>query len=229
MLTVKDLNKSYTSGKVEFRALKNINLGFANNDFAAIVGPSGSGKTTLLNCLGCIDRPDSGNIFLNNEELTGQRDAFLTIYRRNYFGFIFQTYNLIPVLNVYENIEMPLKLLKNITDDEIRRKIDSMLTKVGLIGLEKRHPSELSGGQQQRVSIARALIKNPKIVFADEPTANLDSATGESIVELMRELNHIEKTAFIFSTHDPLIMKHASRVISLRDGVIENKEAGGLL
>ncbi|MCK5219198.1 ABC transporter ATP-binding protein [bacterium] len=222
LLQVKNLNKTYHSGKVEVRALSNINLNLEPAEFTAIAGPSGSGKTTLLNCIGTIDRAESGKIFLDNVELMVKSRNELAQLRKEYFGFIFQTYNLIPVLTVFENVEMPLKLLRKYSASEIKEKVLAMLSQVGLDGLENRRPLELSGGQQQRVSIARALVKHPKMVLADEPTANLDSKTGEEIVDLMKSLNEKENVSFLFSTHDQLIMKHAKRLIKIRDGMIES-------
>jgi putative ABC transport system ATP-binding protein len=220
LLEIKNLNKIYKIGKVSFQALYDINVSFAKKEFTAITGPSGSGKTTLLNCIGCIDKADEGKIFLNGENLLGGDQNKLASLRKDHFGFVFQTYNLIPVFNVYENIELPLKILKQYSDSEIKEKIMTILNKVGLDGLESRMPLELSGGQQQRVSVARALIKKPKIILADEPTANLDSKTGESLIYLMKDLNEKEGMTFIFSTHDPLVMQHASRIIKLTDGRI---------
>jgi len=219
-LEVRDLNKTYRSGRVEFQALHDINVTFEKGEFTAIAGPSGSGKTTLLNCVGCIDRADSGSILLEGEDLVERKPKELALLRREKFGFIFQTYNLIPVLSVFENVELPLKILRRYTDPYIREQVMGILKQVGLEGLEKRMPLELSGGQQQRVSIARALVKRPRIIFADEPTANLDSKTGESVVDLMKELNEKEGATFIFSTHDKLVMNRARRLITLRDGRI---------
>lgn len=218
LLEVTNLNKTYHSGKIDFHALKDITVDFEEGEFTAIVGPSGSGKTTLLNCLGCIDSSDSGTIKMNSINIENRTSDESASLRRENFGFIFQTYNLIPVLTIYENVELPLKLLKKYTDSEISKMTYTILNKVGLSGLEKRKPMELSGGQQQRVSVARALVKKPKIVFADEPTANLDTATGESIVDLMKKLNKEDKITFLFSTHDKFIMKHAERLIHIRDG-----------
>jgi putative ABC transport system ATP-binding protein len=220
LLEIKELNKTYHSGEIDFHALRGINLNIDSGEFTAIAGPSGSGKTTLLNCIGCIDRGESGQILLNGDDLMSKQTKELAFLRRDHFGFIFQTYNLIPVLTVFENIEMPLKLLGKHNDAEISDMINAILERVGLTGLEKRKPLELSGGQQQRVSIARALIKKPKIILADEPTANLDSKTGESIVALMQELNEKDGVTFIFSTHDQLVMKHAKRLVEVHDGKI---------
>ncbi|MCD4814049.1 ABC transporter ATP-binding protein [bacterium] len=220
LLEVKNLNKTYRSGKVHFQALHDVTVSIDKGEFTAIAGPSGSGKTTLLNCIGTIDSADSGQLLLDGIDLIGKTSDQLAKLRKEYFGFIFQTYNLIPVLTVYENIEMPLKLLRQDGADVLGKKVMTMLEKVGLRGLAKRRPLELSGGQQQRVSIARALVKKPKMVLADEPTANLDSKTGEDIVGLMQDLNKNEGVTFVFSTHDPLIMRHAKRLIEIRDGRI---------
>jgi len=222
LLELKNIYKTYYSGKVGIQALNNISTNFDNKEFTAICGPSGSGKTTLLNIMGCIDKPDNGKVFLEDIELTSKNQLELAYFRRRNFGFIFQTYNLIPILTVYENVELPLKLLKEYSKSQARDMVFETLSKVGLSGLEKRKPLELSGGQQQRVSIARALVKKPKIVFADEPTANLDSKTGEAIIALMQEQNEKEGVTFIFSSHDSLMLKHAKRIINLRDGQIVN-------
>ena len=225
MLETKNLNKIYHTGKVDFQALYDINIIIQEKEFTAIVGPSGSGKTTLLNCIGCIDSVDSGQILLDDEVLTEKNITELAHFRKENLGFIFQTYNLIPVLNIFENIELPLKLLKKFSDEEIKNMVMEILDKVELNGLEKRMPLELSGGQQQRVSIARALIKKPKVILADEPTANLDTKTGEAIVNLIKDLNKEEGVTFLFSTHDQLIMKHAKRIITIRDGKIDGKKS----
>ncbi len=226
LLEVKNLNKTYKTGNVGFQALHDINISIDRGEFTAICGPSGSGKTTLLNIIGCIDSSDSGQVLLDGVDLSGKKSLDLALLRREYFGFIFQTYNLIPVLTSYENIELPLKLLKKLGDSEIKKRVLEVMEEVGLSGLEHRKPLELSGGQQQRVSIARALVKKPKMILADEPTANLDSANGESIVHLMHELNDNEGVTFVFSTHDQLIMKHARRLINIHDGRVESDVKG---
>lgn len=220
LLETKKLNKTYHTGQVDFRALKDVSVSFARQEFTSLAGPSGSGKTTLLNCVGCIDRADSGEILLEGINTVGRPDTELAALRRENYGFIFQTYNLIPVLSVFENIELPLKLLKKFDDGEIAEKVKAILEEVGLGGMENRYPLELSGGQQQRVSIARALVKKPKIVLADEPTANLDSKTGADIIDLMRKLNEVEGITFIFSTHDPMVIERAGRRLVIRDGEI---------
>lgn len=220
LLEVRNISKTYYIGKVAFPALHNINMHVDRGELLAICGPSGSGKTTLLNIIGCIDKADAGEVVLDNIDITKKNDTELAYLRREYFGFVFQTFNLIPVLTVYENVELPLRLLKKHDHTKMREMVLQAIDEVGLSGLENRKPMELSGGQRQRVAIARALVKRPKVVLADEPTANLDSKTGENIVELMKELNEKEGVTFIFSTHDKLIMKHAKRLINLRDGRI---------
>ncbi|OHD55942.1 MAG: ABC transporter [Spirochaetes bacterium GWF1_51_8] len=218
LLEIKGINKTYHSGKIDFQALYDINLNIDKGEFVALAGPSGSGKTTLLNIIGCIDNADNGQVVLDGTNLIGKNPDELAHLRRDYFGFIFQTYNLIPVLTVFENVELPLKLLKKHKDEEIKEIVLKTLKRVGLEGLENRMPAELSGGQQQRVSIARAIVKRPKMVLADEPTANLDSKTGEGIVDIMKEMNSEDGVTFVFSTHDKLIMEHAKRLVLLRDG-----------
>ncbi len=226
-LKIHDLDKTYHSGKIDFQALYDINLAIEKGEYLALCGPSGSGKTTLLNCIGCIDRYERGAVVLNGENLAHKSPDELAGLRRESFGFIFQTYNLIPVLNVFENTELPLKLLDRFSHKEVEDKVLEILNKVGLSGLEKRYPLELSGGQQQRVSIARALIKDPLLVLADEPTANLDSKTGESIIDLMKNLNEKLGTTFIFSTHDRMVMSRAKRIVMLRDGKIDENSVPG--
>ena len=220
LLEVKDLKKTYHTGNVEFIALKNVSVSVEKGEFTAFAGPSGSGKTTLLNCIGCLDRGESGSILLDGVDLMQKKPVELAHIRKESYGFIFQTYNLFPVLTVAENVEMPLKLLQKESQEEINEKVMSMLAKVGLSGYENRRPLELSGGQQQRVAVARALIKKPKLILADEPTANLDSKTGEAVVDLMKELNEKEGVTFLFSTHDQMVMKRAGKLYNLHDGQI---------
>lgn len=217
-----NVKKIYMLDKTQVHALRGIDLSIKEGEFACIAGPSGSGKTTILNLIGCIDKPTEGTVLIDNEDVSKFNDKKLTNYRLNKLGFIFQSFNLIPVLNVYENIEFPLLLQKNISKEERRERVMRLIKEVGLEDRIKNKPSELSGGQRQRVAIARALVTKPVIVLADEPTANLDSETGDKIISLMKQINEIEKTTFIFSTHDPDIMKHAQRVIRLHDGKIVN-------
>lgn len=219
MVEAIDLYKDYRIGKVLFPALRGVDVKIEDGEFTAIAGPSGSGKTTLLNIIGCLDIPTKGHVLINGtniNELTSKEKASL---RRNEIGFVFQTFNLIPVLTAYENVEIPLILLEKEAGHK-RNVITSILEEVGLGEFIDRRPNEMSGGQQQRVAIARALVKNPSIVLADEPTANLDSTTAREILTLMQELNEKHKTTFIFSTHDQLVMDFSRRTISLRDGKV---------
>ncbi|MEO0115708.1 MAG: ABC transporter ATP-binding protein [candidate division WOR-3 bacterium] len=219
MVEVRNLHKDYKVGKVLFPALRGIDLQIEDGEFTAMVGPSGSGKTTLLNIIGCLDSPTKGEVFfdrINTNQLSSKEKARL---RQEKIGFIFQTFNLIPVLTAYENVELPLLLL-NLSSPERKRRILAMLEEVGLSDFINRRPNEMSGGQQQRIAIARALVKKPNIVLADEPTANLDSNTARDILALMKELNQRHKTTFLFSTHDRLVMEYATRVINLRDGKV---------
>ncbi len=216
----KDISKDYKVGATIVHAIKDVNINFEKGEFSAIVGPSGSGKSTLLNIIGCLDKATEGELKINGIIIKEQNKNTLADIRRDNIGFIFQTFNLIPVLTAFENVNFVLSLKKEITADECRHRTMKILEEVGLEGLENRKPLELSGGQQQRVAIARALVKEPVLVLADEPTANLDSKNGESIMTLMKELNERKKTTFIFSTHDKMVMEHARRIINLHDGMI---------
>jgi len=221
-----DVEKTYSIGPIEVPAVRGVSLDVEPGDFMAIAGPSGSGKTTLLNLLGVLDTPTSGTIEIGGTSIGGLKPKTLADFRNTHLGFVFQTFNLIPVLTAHENVEFPL-LLKGISDSAERSgKVEEILKDVGLEGLSDRRPSELSGGQQQRVAVARALVKDPTLVLADEPTANLDSATAEELMALMKEMNDRKSTTFIFSTHDPLVMKHAVRLVLLRDGRVESDSAG---
>ncbi len=220
-IVLRNISKIYKKGKVEVVALNNVNLEIENGEFTVVMGPSGSGKTTLLNIIGCLDTPTEGEIYYNGQLLKVLNEDELAEYRKKNIGFIFQSYNLIPVLTVKENIELPLVLDKSMTFSEKEKRVLELIEKVGLKGLENRYPSELSGGQEQRVAIARALVKKPLVVLADEPTAHLDSQTALDIIQLMRELNEVEKITFLFATHDPKIEKFAKRIIVLKDGKID--------
>ena len=200
--------------------MRGVNLIIEQGEFTSIVGPSGSGKTTLLNLIGCLDTPTSGQIFFDGQEIEKLSKEELALLRRYNLGFIFQEYNLIPVLSAYENVELALRLFDEVKGQEIEDRVNSILNKVGLAEFAHHKPSELSGGQQQRVSIARALVKEPKLVLADEPTANLDSKTSEEVLEVMVEMNQQLNTTFIFSTHDPQVWDYAQRIITLKDGQI---------
>jgi putative ABC transport system ATP-binding protein len=228
IIEMQGVKKDYPLGKTTVHALKNIDFSVEEGDFLSIVGPSGSGKTTLLNLIGCIDHATEGRVVIHGTEVTTMSDKELTDLRLHRLGFIFQTFNLIPVLTVRENVEFPLLLMKKkkFSKREIRKRTAELIEEVGLSEQIDQKPYELSGGQRQRVAIARALVTNPDIVLADEPTANLDSETGERILGLMRELNEIENTTFIFSTHDPEVLKYARSVVKLRDGLLlENGRA----
>jgi putative ABC transport system ATP-binding protein len=227
LIKVKGLKKDYPLGKTVVHALRGIDLTVEKGELISVVGPSGCGKTTLLNIIGCIDHPTEGVVEIDKVDITSLDDKKLTDLRLYKIGFIFQTFNLIPVLDVKENIEFPLLLMKGkktFPQKEINQRVERLIEEVGLKEYANHKPAELSGGQRQRVAIARALVTNPDIVLADEPTANLDSETGESILAIMRELNEIEKTTFIFSTHNPDVLKYAKRVIRLKDGLIVGEE-----
>jgi putative ABC transport system ATP-binding protein len=220
VIEVKDVKKDYPLGKTTVNALRGVNLEVEEGAFLSIIGPSGSGKTTLLNIIGCIDSPSFGSIQIHSDEITALNDKQITDLRLHKIGFIFQTFNLIPVLNVRENVEFPLLLMKKHSKEEINFRVEKLIQEVGLMDYIEHKPAELSGGQRQRVAIARALVTGPDIVLADEPTANLDSETSKSILELMRELNEKEKTTFIFSTHDPDVLKYAKNIVKIKDGLI---------
>ncbi len=222
-----DVHKTYQVGEVEVPALRGVDVEIEEGEFVSFAGPSGSGKTTLLNLLGALDVPTRGTVEVGGRATAGLSPATLADFRNRHLGFVFQTFNLIPVLTALENVEFPLQLLGIKEAAERRRRVEALLEEVGLAGLGDRRPSELSGGQQQRVAVARALIKEPTLVLADEPTANLDSGTALEIITLMKEMNARRGTTFIFSTHDRLVMEHARRLIRLRDGRIEDEERRG--
>ena len=218
--------KDYGLNGQTVHALRGVNLEFHGGEFSAIAGPSGSGKSTFLHLVRCLDTITSGNMYVGGENAASMTRNQLALLRRHNIGFIFQAYNLIPVLSVEENISFPLTLM-GIGKKEIKERTAKVLNEVGLDGMAKRRPKEMSGGQQQRVAIARALVKKPALILADEPTANLDSKIGREILELMLSLNESEKTTFIFSTHDQMVMDYARRLIRIRDGQIESDEAKG--
>jgi len=224
VVRIEKVSKSYQLGTQQVQALSNIDLTVAEGDLLAIAGPSGSGKSTLLNLIGCIDTPSSGDVIIAGEKVANRTPDQLADLRAKTIGFIFQTFNLLPVLSAEENVEYPLLQLKDITKNERQERVRHFLNIVGLEKFGGHRPNQLSGGQRQRVAIARALATRPKIVLADEPTANLDQKTGASILELMRLVNRIQKTTFIFSTHDQAVMRLAHRVVHIRDGEIVREE-----
>jgi putative ABC transport system ATP-binding protein len=223
MIQVSKVSKTYSTGENTIHALREVSLTVSEGEFLSIAGPSGSGKTTLLNLIGCIDHADQGEITIAGQQVSGMSRDKLALFRRRNLGFVFQTFNLIPVLTARENVAFALSLL-GVDGREARRRTEAMLAEVGLGGMEDRLPSRLSGGQQQRVAVARALVKDPTIVLADEPTANLDSETGEAVLKLMKDMNERRRTTFIFSTHDPMVMAFAGRLVKLHDGVVASDE-----
>jgi len=217
MIRVEDIRKTYQMGEVEVRALDGVSLTVKQGEYVAIIGASGSGKSTLMHILGLLDVPDSGTFEIDDTDVMKFTDTELAAFRNRVMGFVFQQFNLLKRTSALENVALPLIYSRNGADNALARE------KLELVGLGDRmdhHPNELSGGQQQRVAIARALVKEPAIVLADEPTANLDSETGESILELMRALNERHGTTFIFSTHDPMVMRYSRRLVELKDGTI---------
>lgn len=221
LIKLENITKIYNTTAVPVSALKDINIEISAREFTAIVGPSGSGKTTLLNILGGLDKPTSGAVFIANEEITSMRSAKLVNFRLNKIGFVFQAYNLIPVLTAIENVEF-IMLLQKVSKKERRERALSLLQEVGLEDRMDNRPSQLSGGQQQRVAVARALASHPAFVLADEPTANLDSSSAESLLDIMEELNKKHDMTFIFSTHDARVIRRARRVITLEDGMVKS-------
>lgn len=220
MIEIKNLKKNYMLGKTVVEALRGVDFTVEQGEFLSVIGPSGSGKTTLLNIIGCIDLATEGTVKIGAQEITSMSDRQITDIRLHKIGFIFQTFNLIPVLDVAENVEFPLLLMKEQNKKEIRSRAEQLIEAVGLKEHIRHRPAELSGGQRQRVAIARALVTKPDIVLADEPTANLDSVTGAQILEIMQQMNTQEKTTFIFSTHDQNVLKYAKRIVKINDGLI---------
>jgi putative ABC transport system ATP-binding protein len=222
IVSIRQATKDYYLGKIVVQALRGVSLEVEEGEFMSIAGPSGSGKTTLLNLIGCVDKPTSGSVLVAGNDIDKLTERQLTNLRLHTIGFIFQSFNLVNVLDVFRNVELPLLLQRKLDAKERSDRVMQLLERVGLKDLVKHRPSELSGGQRQRVAIARALVTRPKLVLADEPTANLDSVTGQNILDLMKELNRTERTTFIFSTHDARVMAHASSIVRLADGRLEN-------
>ena len=222
MIEVTGLTKHYRTGEVDVPVIDGLDMTIADGEFVAVVGPSGSGKTTLLNMLGCLDRADSGTVVIDGVEVGGFSSTEATAFRAEHLGFIFQDFNLIDSFSVYENIELPLTLLKN--DGNPKEKIEKVLDAIGMKEQMYKYPDQLSGGQKQRVAVARALVMEPRIVLADEPTANLDSQSAHRVIDLMKQMQEQFNTTFIFSTHDTKIVDSAKRVITLEDGKILSDE-----
>lgn len=218
-----DVNKTYQQGQIKVHALKNVSLAIEKGEFVAVAGPSGSGKTTLLNLVGGLDLSDSGSIVVEGHAFDQMSQSQLAKLRLHKIGFVFQAYNLIPVLSAVENVEFVM-LLQGISAHERQERAKAILDDVRLEGKYDRLPAELSGGQQQRVAVARAIVSNPSIVLADEPTANLDSKTGEGLLEMMQKMNEAKGVTFIFSTHDKMVMDYSRRLILLRDGQIADDQ-----
>lgn len=216
--------KDYTLGEQRVRALNDVSLSVERGDFMAIAGPSGSGKSTLLNLIGCIDTPSHGKVFIDGKDISGRTPDELSDLRARTIGFIFQTFNLFPVLSAAENVEYPLLQFRELTGDERRSRVVQYLSIVGLPKFSNHRPNQLSGGQRQRVAIARALATQSKIVLADEPTANLDHKTGDGILRLMKDINGSFGTTFIFSTHDRRVMEMANRLVRIEDGQVINMD-----
>ena len=220
MITNEHVSKVYKMGEIDLTVIKDLNLSIEYGEFVAIVGPSGSGKSTVLNLLGCLDKPTTGKILIDDTDITKLDTTALANFRGENIGFIFQSFNLIPVLSVYENIEYPLIMIQDLPKNERHERIMKLLQDVDMLDQKDKFPDQLSGGQRQRVAIARALVTKPKIVFADEPTANLDTNTSNQIITLMRNIQKEFNTTFIFATHDEKIVTAVDRIITIVDGVI---------
>jgi putative ABC transport system ATP-binding protein len=221
---VENVTRTFTIGKIETQALRGVSLSIENGGFAALVGPSGSGKTTLLQLIGCLDQPTTGKVFIDGRDVSQLSRNERADVRRSKLGFVFQFFALIPTLTAYENVEMPLLLSGNGTADRQAR-VTELLQAVGLAERADHRPDQMSGGEQQRVAVARALATHPSLILADEPTANLDTANGEQVMQTMTRLNKETGVTFVFATHDPRVIKFARRVITLRDGLIVEDKA----
>ena len=224
MVKASHLKKVYRSGEIDLEVIKDFSLEINEGEFVSLVGPSGSGKSTVLNMLGCLDTPTSGEIIIDGVSTKAMSRTQRANFRGENIGFIFQSFNLIPVLSVYENIEYPLIMIQNLSEEERKSRVLKLLEEVGMLEQKDKTPDKISGGQMQRVAIARALVTNPKIVFADEPTANLDSKTAYMIIELMKKIQKEHQTTFIFATHDEKIVANVDRLITIVDGeIVEEK------
>lgn len=227
IVKAEEVKKIYIQGTIEVPALKGVSLEIEQGDFCALAGPSGSGKTTLLNIIGGLDAPSSGKVYIGDQEITALAAGKMAEMRLNRIGFVFQAYNLIPVLSAIENVEFVM-LLQGVPAAERTEKAKSILVEVGLEKEMNRRPLELSGGQQQRVAVARAIVSEPEIVLADEPTANLDSKTGAALLDMMLEMNKTHGVTFVFSTHDRMVMERARKLYRMRDGLLEETTLNGV-
>ncbi|MEA3288906.1 MAG: ABC transporter ATP-binding protein [Campylobacterota bacterium] len=224
MIEAQNLKKVYKVGELDLTVIDDFSITIGEAEFISLIGPSGSGKSTVLNMLGCLDTPTSGKLTINNQNISNLDTTKLANFRGEHIGFIFQSFNLIPVLTVYENIEYPLIMIQNLPEDKRKERVENLLKEVGMFDQKDKTPDKISGGQMQRVAIARALVTNPKIVFADEPTANLDSKTAHMIIELMKKIQKEHGTTFVFATHDEKIVANVDRLITLEDGNIVKDE-----
>jgi putative ABC transport system ATP-binding protein len=228
LIAAENIQKEYQTGDVSVRALKGLTFAIEPASFVSFVGPSGSGKTTLLNLIGCLDKPTEGKLIVADTDVQRLDRKQSAIFRGNTIGFIFQDFNLMPVLTVYENIEYPLLMVQNTPPDERKKRVTALLQAVGMIEQKNKYPDQISGGQKQRVAVARALVTNPKLVLADEPTANLDHATAYMVIELMKKMRDEFNTTFIFSTHDQKIVGEAEIIYTIEDGELKDRrEKGG--
>lgn len=224
LIQIENVTKVYQTGEIPVQALNGINLEIQKKSFVSFIGPSGSGKSTLLNLIGCLDKPTEGKVFVNNVDVGMLDRAESAAFRGKTIGFVFQNFNLIPVLTVYENVEYPLLMLDHLLAQERNDRVLRLLEKVGMLDQKNKYPNQISGGQKQRVAVARALVTNPQIVLADEPTANLDHTSAFKVINIMHEMTNEFGTTFIFSTHDPKIVGEAEVIYTLEDGVVVNSE-----
>lgn len=223
LIKLDDVKKIYQTGEVAITALKGIDVEIDESSFVSFIGPSGSGKTTLLNLIGCLDKPTSGEIFINDVEVNRLDRKSAAKFRGDNIGFIFQNFNLLPVLTAYENVEYPLIMVQNIPKNDRKERVMSLLEKVEMLDQKDKYPNQLSGGQKQRVAVARALVTNPKLVLADEPTANLDHVTAYRVIEIMHDMKEEFGTTFVFSTHDAKVVSEVEIIYTLEDGLISDK------
>ena len=227
LIVAENITKNYHLGEVTVRALKNVSFDIEPGSFVSIVGPSGSGKTTLLNLMGCLDKSSGGRLLVAGMDVSSLGKTDAAVFRGKHIGFIFQSFNLIPVLTAYENVEYPLVMVQNVPASKRRKQVQDLLSAVGMSDQQKKMPDQLSGGQKQRVAIARALVTHPDLVLADEPTANLDHDTAMTIIQLMKKIRDELRTTFVFSAHDNRIIDEAERIYRIEDGILKNSGNGG--